>query len=165
MELDGKSLPYTVLKALKTDKKNIMRFYKTQQYAASFIGQDHCYIVKIGNQVIASAIISAGQESGDFWLLHGLVIAKIQRGNNIASLIIQAIINDKNELAKSRYEKIICFADKKLQWLYKSNNFINYNTHDEIDKLPKEFKQRLTRYRKKQQNLQCYFYSKSNYLL
>jgi GNAT superfamily N-acetyltransferase len=149
-------LPYTVIKAVKTDKKDILRFYKNQQYTASFIGHDQCYIVKINQFIIASVIISAGREPGDFWLLHGLVTDKAQRGKNIASLMLHAIISDKNERKQARYKHLICFANEALQKFYLSNHFIRYNTDDEIAQLPVEFKQRLIRYREKQKNLHCF---------
>jgi hypothetical protein len=156
MSPDTPYSPYTVIKAVKTDKKDILRFYKSQQYAASFIGHDQCYIVKIDQRIIASVIISAGQEPGNFWLLHGLVTDKTQRGKNIASFIIHNIISDKNERKQIRYKNIICFADEVLQTFYLSNHFIHYNTCDDIAQLPLEFQQRLIRYREKQKNLHCF---------
>lgn len=156
MNLDTFPSSYKVIKALKTDKKDIFRFYKNQQYAASFIGQDQCYMVKVDQLIIASAIVSGGQEVDKFWLLHGLVTDKDQRSKNIASLILHTIISDENEQKKARYENLICFADKELQEFYLSNHFISYNTCDEVDRLPVEFKQRLIRYQEKQKNLHCF---------
>ncbi|ASP47383.1 GNAT family N-acetyltransferase [Cognaticolwellia beringensis] len=150
---------YTVEKATKADKKELLRFYKTQRYSARFIGQDHCYIVKINNHIIASAMISGGQVSDNFWLLHALVTVKAEQGKSIASLILQTIINDEHENENARYENIICFIDSELQQFYIKNNFSKYNTKDEIASLPVEFKQRLIRYREKQHNLHCYLYS------
>lgn len=148
--------PYIVIKATKVEKKSIMRFYNTEHYPASYIGQDHCYIVKAGNVIIASAIVSAGQESSNFWLLHALVTSKAHRRRNIASFILQTIVSEKNSQAKFRYEKLICFADIALQEFYLTNHFINYNIRNDIAKLPEEFRQRLTRYRVKQRDLQCF---------
>lgn len=153
------SSPYTLSKALKTDKKDILRFYKAQHYPASYIGQDHGYIVKVDGPIIASAIISAGQQTAGFWLLHGLVINKAQRGSKIGSLVLQAIVAEKSTDKSQSYEKIVCFADKALHRFYEKNNFRVYNTVAEIDKLPGEFKKRLISYQKKQPNLCCYFYN------
>lgn len=150
---------YDVVKATKADKKNIMRFYKNQRYSASYIGKDQCYIVKVNSIIIACAIISAGQENDDFWLLHGLVIDKVQRGKSIASLILQTITADKDEFTHLRYEQIICFADIGFQAFYQSNNFISYNINEDTAPLPTEFKQRLNRYREKQKNLHCFIYT------
>ncbi|MFT5814597.1 MAG: N-acetylglutamate synthase-like GNAT family acetyltransferase [Psychroserpens sp.] len=147
---------YNVVKATKVDKKNIIRFYKNQQYSASYIGKDQCYIVKVNNIIIACAIISGGKKNDGFWLLHGLVIDKVQRGKSIASLILQTIITDKDEFTYLRYEQIICFADIGFQAFYQSNNFISYNTSENTAQLPTEFKQRFNRYREKQKNLHCF---------
>ncbi|MGB1261727.1 MAG: GNAT family N-acetyltransferase [Cognaticolwellia sp.] len=152
----------TVSKATKVDKKAIMRFYKAQHYTASYIGQDHGYIVKCGEDIIASAIISAGQEKGSYWLLHGLVTDMAHRGNGIASLILQAIFSEKNPLSQAKFTKIICFAEPKLQPLYLSNHFITYNTENEIAQLPHEFKQRFKRYREKHKSLTCFLYCATN---
>jgi hypothetical protein len=158
MKLDAIASPYRVVKTVKADKKDIFRFYKSQQYRANLIGQDQCYIVKIDQLIIASPIVSAGQEEGKLWLLHGLVVDKAQRGKNIASLIIQAIISDENKKKNVKYNNIICFADKVLKAFYLSNHFMSYNTDDDLAQLPIEFKQRLIRYRKKQKDLQCFLY-------
>jgi hypothetical protein len=156
MNSDAPFSLYRVVKAVKTDKKDILRFYKNQQYAASFIGHDQCYIVKIDQCIIASVIISAGQNPGNFWLLHGLVTDKAQRGKNIASFILHAIVSDKNERKQARYKNIICFADKALKAFYSSNHFILYNTSEDIAQLPVEFKQRLIRYRERNKYLHCF---------
>ena len=165
---------YAVEKAAKTDKKDIMRFYKAQRYAASYIGQDQCYFIKGNNEIIACAMVSAGQENGELWLLHALVTEKAYRGKGLASLLLRFIMAeskvelqqvapgntvDKNEPSLPRYSKIICFADKVLQPLYLSNKFINYNAVEDIAQLPNEFQQRLSRYREKQSNLCCYLYN------
>ncbi len=85
-----------------------MRFYKSQQYSARFIGKDHCYIVKLNNKIVASVILSAGQVCGDYWLLHGLVIDKVMRGKKIASVILQAIYKIVNNRG-AKFKKIIMF--------------------------------------------------------
>ena len=149
---------YTVVKSTKLDKKDIMRFYKTQRYSASYIGQDQCYLVKCDNFIIASAIVSAGQGNGDFWLLHGLVVDIQQRGKSIASLILQTIIAEVKESKQVKFAQIICFADHALRPLYQSNQFISYNTSKNLAQLPLEFKQRLLGYREKQQSLHCFIY-------
>ncbi len=158
MNIDNNDSAYKVVKATKADKKAIKRFYKTQHYSASCIGQDHCYLVKSQGTIIASAIISAGQENGNFWLLHGLVTDRAYRGKNIASSIIRTIITEGNGTKEKRYSKIICFAGTELQPFYLANEFISYNDINELNQLPLEFKQRLARYQEKQKNLQCFLY-------
>jgi GNAT superfamily N-acetyltransferase len=164
---------YTVIKAIKADKKDIMRFYKAQHYAASYIGQDQCYFIKVDEKIIACAIVSAGQGNGEFWLLHALVTDQQHRGKGIASLLLNSIKAEKkpvdiamlanNTVIKSEiillaYAKVICFADQKLQRLYVSNQFIVYNSTTDISQLPNEFQQRLSRYREKQKRLCCYIF-------
>ena len=153
------SSKYTVIKTTKADKKAIMRFYKEQRYPASYIGQDNGYIVKSNNAIIASAIVSAGQECGQFWLLHALVTDRSFRRKNIASSILQTIISEKNSLAQTSFEKIICFADIELQAFYLSNQFISYSIISDITQLPLEFKRRFKRYQEKQRNLHCFLYN------
>ncbi|MGB2740806.1 MAG: GNAT family N-acetyltransferase [Cognaticolwellia sp.] len=153
---------YRVTEANKTDKKDINRFYKTQRYAASFIGQDQAYFIKQNKNIIACVIISAGQENGLFWLLHALVIDAEHRGSGMASLLLRTIIAEqviKKDKPVVRYAKIICFADQTLQALYLSNKFIRYNTVKDIAQLPDEFHRRFLRYRINHNNLCCYLYS------
>lgn len=164
---------YTVIKAIKTDKKDIMRFYKAQHYAASYIGQDQCYFIKVDELIIACAMISAGQENGELWLLHALVTDQQHRGKGIASLLLDTIIAEKkpvditmlanktvikSEIILPAYAKVICFAAQTLQRFYVSNQFRVYNSTADISQLPNEFQQRLSRYREKQKTLCCYFF-------
>jgi GNAT superfamily N-acetyltransferase len=158
MNIDNNDFAYSVVKATKADNKAIKRFYKTQRYSASYIGQDHCYLVKNQSIIIASAIISAGQENGDYWLLHGLVTDQEYRGLKIASSIIRKIIDQGNHTQDKGYTNIICFADSELRPFYLANRFISYNAINELNKLPLEFKQRLVRYQEKHKNLQCFLY-------
>jgi N-acetylglutamate synthase-like GNAT family acetyltransferase len=149
---------YPVIKAKKADKKNIMRFYKAQHYAASYIGQDQCYFIKVDEIIIACAMVSAGQESGEFWLLHALVVNKKYQGRRIASQLLQTIFAEKFQHEQTQYRQILCFADNALSTFYYSNQFINYNAEYDIAQLPKEFKHRYVSYRKKQKSLQCFLY-------
>jgi len=162
MNLEANVSQYKVIKAKKTDKKDIMRFYKSQRYTASYIGHDQCYIVRHDNFIIASAIVSSGKAVGDIWLLHGLVINETLRGNNIASLILQKIVSRKNEQAHVMYEEIICFADISLQFFYQKNNFISFDTNNDLAKLPFELQQRFMSYRAKNKKLCCFIYHERN---
>ena len=156
--MSNNTTTFQITKAIKSDKKDIFRFYKAQGYSASFIGQDQCYLVKKNNLIIAAAIISAGKTKTDFYLLHALVTDENYRGNKIASAIIKTIGNETNELKQTIYRKIICFADNSLQRFYRSNHFINYG-EENIKQLPAEFQHRLCRYRIKQKTLQCFIKS------
>ena len=153
---------YLVIKAKKSDKKDIQRFYKAQRYAAGFIGHDHAYFIKHNTKIIACVIISAGQESGLFWLLHGLVIDSEHRGSGIASILLRAVIAErlcKEETTQARYDNIICFTDQALATLYLSNKFVSHNTAKNIAQLPDEFRHRFLRYKENHKSLCCYLYS------
>lgn len=154
---------YTIIKAEKYEKRTIMHFYKSQQYNASYIGQDHCYIVKSADSIIASAIISAGQENDNHWLLHALVTEKGHRNKRIASDILQVIFSEKNSDLQLSYPNIICFADKSLENFYLANKFNHYSSTEDIAQLPDEFRQRLLSYQEKKQNLQCFIYQAKRY--
>ncbi len=159
---------YQVVKATKVDKKDILRFYKSQRYAARYIGQDHCYFIKINDAIIACAMISAGQENGQFWLLHALVIDKQYRGNGLARKLIQTLISQQEKSKRSTsimleselatYPNIVCFADTQLKPFYISNGFILHNTCEDIQQLPIEFRQRLLRYQEKHNDLCCFLH-------
>lgn len=56
------SLNSGVIVAKKNDKKSILRFYKENHYPARFIGFDHCYLIKVDDNIIASVIISQGNK-------------------------------------------------------------------------------------------------------
>ncbi len=157
---------YVVIKAAKTDKKAIMRFYKTQRYPASYIGQDQCYFIKTNNEIVACTMVSAGQENGEFWLLHALVTKKVYRGKGLARSLLSSITTEIEDLSLSAhspltYKKIICFADTKLEPLYTASGFSLHNTPVDIQQLPDEFQQRLSRYRTKQSDLCCYLYTQT----
>ena len=147
-----------MIKATKADKKDIVRFYKNKRYAASYIGQDHCYFIKADNEIIACAMVSAGQENGEYWLLHALVVNKEYQDRGIASQLLQTICAKKCRHEQIQCHQILCFADTALSTFYYSNQFINYNAEHDIAQLPKEFKHRYVSYRKKQKSLQCFLY-------
>lgn len=168
MNLPTNSSSYNIVKATKVDKKDILRFYKSQRYVARYIGQDQCYFIKMNDTIIACAMISAGQENGQFWLLHALVIDKQYRGNGLARKLIQTLISQREKSNRSTslmlegelatYPNIICFADTQLKPFYISNGFTLHNTNEDIQKLPNEFRQRLIRYQEKQDSLCCFLH-------
>lgn len=162
MNIAKPPLNLKVSAATKFDKKDIQRFYKAQHHSARFIGNDLCYLVKIEQKIIASAIVSAGQENSDTWLLHGLVTDNNFRNLGIASLILKSIMAVKNEDNLINFTKIICFADQLLQSFYCSNHFQIIPKIDETDDIPAEFIMRFKRYRKTKKNLQCFIYRRTH---
>ncbi|WP_077342851.1 GNAT family N-acetyltransferase [Pseudocolwellia agarivorans] len=101
---------FEINKATKQDKKDIKRFYKDNNYSASFMGYDHTYIIRRDSIIIGSVIISYITNNSQYGLLHALLITELHRRKGYAQLLIKALQNE--------HSHIICFADKKLQRLY-----------------------------------------------
>ncbi len=49
---------FTFSEAKKSDKKDILKFYKRHGYSAKFMGFDTCYFIEANNEIIASVILS-----------------------------------------------------------------------------------------------------------
>lgn len=156
MGFDTNNAIANYVKASKVDKKDILRFYKAQHYPAAFIGHDQAYLLKTNNNIIASAIVSAGKALSDYWLLHALVTDKTCRGKGYASKLLQIILTEKTQENTIRYNKLICFAEDNLASFYLANQFKTFNADTDIATLPKEFQQRLKSYQKKQPTLSCF---------
>lgn len=115
---------YQIGLAKKSDKKSILRFYKTNHYSARFIGFDNCYLIKNNEEIIASVIISrcdVDRESivnlanKSQYFLHALVVAPAYRGAGLASMLIQSVL--------PRYHPLVCFAQDSLSTLYLKQGF------------------------------------------
>lgn len=98
-----------------TNKKQIKRFYKSQHYAASFIGFDKSYQVLDDEKIIASAIISYQVEENQQALLHALVVDKAYQHMGIATQLISYICK--------LHSNIVCFCSPELTKLYQQCNF------------------------------------------
>ena len=132
--------------AEKSDKKLIKRFYKSQHYSASFIGLDHCYIVKCDEAIIACVIISSITEQYDF--LHALVVDKRFHRQKLASKLLTH--------TQSLHHPIACFANNLLSTLYTNNGYSPLSCDKCSSFLPEEIYQRYRHYRKKQLNLKVF---------
>ena len=130
------SLNYSVIVAKKADKKSILRFYKANHYPARFIGFDHCYLIKVDDNIIASVIISQGNNSQQLnptsenvsnsshldlcqnkpaYFLHALLVAPNYRGLGYAEhLLAHAIMI---------HQPLVCFAQESLRRFYLNNGF------------------------------------------
>ncbi|GAA0819849.1 hypothetical protein GCM10009111_24450 [Colwellia asteriadis] len=106
----------SITKALKSDKKAILRFYKSQQYSARFIGLDQAYLIKSENVIIACVIISQLTPTNEQYFLHGLVVAKSHQRQGIARLLLQHVQNS--------HQPLVCFTQPILAPLYLSENMI-----------------------------------------
>lgn len=156
MNLDLSAFLPKVVKAIKADKKAIFRFYKTQHYPAKFIGQDTTFVLKMDNEIIGSAIISAGRGTCAYWLLHGLVIDNAHRGKGLASHLLQSVLKENHKT--KQFPKLICFAEQKLMPFYLTNQFQEFNSTSNIESLPVEFQQRFKNYQQKKPTLCCFAY-------
>ena len=147
------SLSFTIETANKSDKKDVMAFYKQQQYPAKFMGFDHCFVAKVDALIIGCVIISDIEKAHQKMLdnhdsneskalfLHGLFVAPKYRNYGIS----KALIDEMALLKKS----IICFADISLTALYLKSGFNKVSE----DSLPKLYHERYKSYRNKQTNL------------
>ncbi|AAZ25550.1 MULTISPECIES: GNAT family N-acetyltransferase [Colwellia] len=120
----------------KTDKKAILRFYKDNHYSARFIGFDNCYLIKMGDNIIASVIISQGNKSQQIdtatevtstdifqdlsqdkpqYLLHALLVSPDYQKQGYAVQLLKHTI--------THHQPLICFAHTSLSKLYLENGF------------------------------------------
>lgn len=119
-----------VICAAKSDKKAILRFYKSQRYSARFLGGDSCYLIKRDNKIIAAVIVSTIESTSQQCLLHALVVDSQHRHQGLASILIKH--------CQSKHAEIVCFCQPDLSRLYtllgftmlsKQQLFITLNTH------------------------------------
>jgi GNAT superfamily N-acetyltransferase len=163
------SLTPGVIVAKKSDKKSILRFYKENHYPARFIGFDHCYLIKVDDNIIASVISSQGNKSQLIqasaehdsnnsylnlppnktpYLLHALLVAPSYRRLGYAEhLLSHAIIN---------HQPLICFAQEFLKKLYLNNGFIHIEDNLFSQCLPADFYSRFQQYSKNKPELRAF---------
>lgn len=147
-----------VIKATKDNKKEILRFYKSEHYSARFIGHDQSYFIKEHDTIIANVIFSGGIEAKNSVLLHGLIVAQTYRSQGIASLLLKESIIQT--LANSHIDTIICFAEISLKRFYLARQFTEFDiTHSDKFALH-SFLTRFLSYKKKQHNLCCFTFNK-----
>lgn len=139
------------IKAQKQDKKALKRFYKAQRYSASFIGNDHCYLVCNQDGYLAAVILSELTEHQDHWFLHALVTKTDIQGQGIGSALL-------NYAQKQHLGVIYCFCQPELFPFYQNHGFNNLNPA----KLPHELKVRFNAYQKHQAELGCLILINSN---
>ncbi|NMP17910.1 GNAT family N-acetyltransferase [Thalassotalea sp. Y01] len=131
-----------IVSAIKSEKKHIKRFYKTQRYSAGFLGDDVCYLLKDeSEQIIASVLVSF---AGSTPFLHGLVVASHYQHRGIANRLLQH--------CRAHHQPLTCFAVTSLKALYQQNGFHQLNTADVDVKLLARYKA----YQAKQATLAIY---------
>ena len=134
--------------AEKSNKKAILRFYKSQNYSASFLGYDQCYFICDKQIIIAAMIVSKIAAKHQHYFLHALVVDNQYQRQGLASQLLRHALQITQPL--------ICFANESLSSFYMQNNMLKL-THDQIvKKLPEHLFLRFERYRKKQLQLKVF---------
>ena len=111
-----------VIEAGKTDKKDIKRFYKQQHYNASFIGQDRTFLIKDNHLIVAAVIVSLISTDNHQALLHGLLVNKTYRKQNLATTLLN--------FTSKQYDALICFAEPAQEKFYIKRGFsIEHQQH------------------------------------
>lgn len=137
-----------ILKAEKPDKKAILRFYKEQNYSASFIGFDKVYYIKKNQKIIASMIISKISNEHHHEFLHALVVDKHFQLQGVASKLLK--------FALAQHKPLICFANEALSHFYIKNSMLKLANDREPVEVPEHLLLRLKSYRKKQSQLKVF---------
>ena len=138
--------------ANKADKKEIKRFYKTQQYSAGLKGYDITYLAMQNNSIIGTVICSGLCMSANQYLLHGLVVNHYYHHQGLASNLINHCWHHLYSLS-SKALSVVCFAEQNLAHLYLKNNF---NVAD-ANKLTPLIKARYEAYLKTQPQLIIFY--------
>lgn len=139
-----------ITQATKPDKKAVLRFYKSQQYSARFIGFDRCYIMRQDDTIFASVIVSAAEPSSEQYLLHALVSDKHYRGRGLASSLIKHCLSQNTQL--------VCFCQPSLTTLYTQHGFKQLSENDVELKLNTHLQMRFSQYRNKYSALEALIY-------
>jgi len=167
-------LNYCVIVAKKTDKKSILRFYKDNHYPARFIGFDHCYLIKMDDNIIASVIISQGNKSQQLdpstestsnnndlnlcpnkpaYFLHALLVAPNYRRLGYAEhLLAHAIMN---------HQPLVCFAQESLRNFYLNNGFTYIADNLLSQCLPHDLYSRFQQYSKNKAELKAFIHQQA----
>ncbi|WOH38045.1 GNAT family N-acetyltransferase [Thalassotalea fonticola] len=114
--------------ANKSDKNSIKRFYKSNHYSASFMGDDQCFYMTSQEEIIASVIISFSSTTP---FLHALVVNRNYQHQGLATQIVFH--------CQHRLPNINCFADKTLTKFYQKLGFECINSNNLPDCLQSRF--------------------------
>ncbi len=139
-----------IILAEKSEKKEILRFYKNQYYSARFLGFDRCYCIKVNDEIIASVMISNIIENSEISFLHALVVGQAWQHQGLASQLIVHVTKI--------HPSVICFADEKLANLYTKNQMVVIEKPQFTELLPEHLMIRLKTYQNKQPQLKVFRY-------
>jgi GNAT superfamily N-acetyltransferase len=149
----------TIALASKSDKKDILRFYKANNYSARFIGFDKCYLIKKNQVIIASVIVSkarldqqesAERNSKSQYFLHALVVAPTYQKQGLATQLV------KHSL--TLHSSLVCFSDASLAPLYLKQGFKALSDSLVKNNLTIELFKRFQQYSKHQSGLKVFFH-------
>ncbi|MGJ8693857.1 MAG: GNAT family N-acetyltransferase [Thalassotalea sp.] len=144
-------LSNTIIKKTdKSDKKALLRFYKSVGYSAGYIGYDQCYqVVNHNGEIIAAAFASKGEHLCQQWLIHGVVVHQSYQNQGLASALIKHM--------QVYHHPLVCFATPTLHNFYHKLSF----QIKPASLLTENHQKRLLAYQKKQPTLCCYYFDKS----
>jgi len=140
-----------ILLAQKKDKKDILRFYKSQYYGARFLGLDHTYFIKDKSRIIASVILSKILPESSYYFLHALVVDGTYRNKGIAKKLLNYVL--------SKHSPAICFAEPVLSSLYKHAKMLKVSDKLLMNNIPEHLSLRFNVYLKKQPSLQIFLHN------
>ncbi len=131
--------------AVKSDKKTLLRFYKSQRYVASFLGYDFSYFIQQDDKVVACVIVSQLSKDHPQYFMHGLVVDIKYQQKGLAAQLIKHC---------QQHAPLVCFVSSKLTSLYLNNNFKIAS----CDHLTEQLSIRFNAYRKKQPELKIFIH-------
>lgn len=155
---------FTFSEAKKSDKKDILKFYKRHGYSAKFMGFDTCYFIEANGEIIASVILSnlieaeAKQSKAEHdesslahapLFLHALFVVQDYRKLGLGRQLMAHAIE--------RHHHIICFAEQTLTPFYQALRFQPV----ECGALPATFSDRYRLYADQQPSLLSFEYRAS----
>lgn len=132
--------------AKKSDKKALLRFYKSQRYAASFLGYDFAYFIQNDNEIVASVIVSQLFKEHPQYFMHALVVDINHQQQGLAVQLIRH--------CQQQYSSLVCFASSRLTSLYLNNNF----KMARCNSLTEQLSVRFNAYKKKQPELKIFIH-------
>ncbi|GLX80150.1 hypothetical protein tinsulaeT_34900 [Thalassotalea insulae] len=136
-----------IIRADKSDKKAILRFYRSQHYSARYLGHDQVYMIKQQQTIIAAAMVSQIQADSPVYFLHAVVVNSHYQKQGLASALLLEI--DKAQ------QSLLCFAKISLAPLYQKIA-MTHQPSKQIQQLPTHLQQRYYSYLIKQPALKVF---------
>ncbi|TPH17685.1 GNAT family N-acetyltransferase [Litorilituus lipolyticus] len=137
-----------VICADKSEKKAVLRFYKSNQFSTRLKGFDSIYTIKKNSRIIASTIVSKITKNNTQCLLHGLVVESNYQKQGLAKLLLNT--------CKANHHSIVLFASEDLTSFYQKQGFNLIPSLAIQGALTPELLSRYLRYKTKQSSL-CAF--------